>query len=151
MRRTRFVVETMAFAAAVLGSLALASAARAQAPDGATAGARASIPGRDACPAAAKKELYLVSYAKDSSTPCETVVSCTDVDKKPAEIHCQYFVGFLGQAGTDGVLNLMAGQTGECATRFTDLLGVYGINASAETGAFEGSGRICSSTARSSA
>ena len=129
------------------------SASYAQSPeDGAispSVGIRPSLAGIASCPALASKEVFFVTYARDNAAiGAATVISITNLGTKEATVACQFFVGFgNGQAGGDATLVLGPGETGECATRATDPLGVFLINADAATGDFEGKGRVCSSSA----
>lgn len=126
------------------------SASSAQSPEGIdvspSVGISPSLAGFASCPALASKEVFFVTYATDN-TGIATVISITNLGTKDATIICQFFFGFGStQAGSDATLILGPGDTGECATRSTDPLGIFFINADAATGAFEGKGRICSST-----
>ena len=125
------------------------SASSAQSPEEvgiSSSGISPKLAGIASCPALTPKEVFFVTYANDT-TGTATVISITNLGTKEATIACQFFFGFGNlQVGTDATLVLEPGETGECATRGTDPLGIFSINTNAATGTFEGKGRVCSSS-----
>jgi hypothetical protein len=100
------------------------------------------------CPSTARNEVFLLTYARDAITPSTaTIISVTNLGTRDAIVICQ-FLSALGnfQIGSDAALSLGPGDTLACGTRILDPLGIFVIDADAATGAFDGKGRICSSS-----
>lgn len=118
-------------------------------PGGSTFGTAAAIAGLPDCPES-QTEVFFATYARDDTeTSCATVLSCTNLDNAPRTVSCQFFLGFGNmQKGSDAVMMLGLAETGECATRDPDPTGIFVVNADADTGDFEGKGRVCADTAR---
>jgi len=112
-------------------------------------GINPELAGYAKCPAPTTIEVFFVTYARDNgSSGTATVISVTNLGTKIATVTCQFFYGYgASQAGSNATLTLNPGETGECATRDTDPLEIFDINASADTPSFEGKARICSNLA----
>ena len=97
--------------------------------------------------------LYANSKA-NATEDCETVVSCTNLGKKPVKISCRFFHGFFpirpggpsdALCSTISSVPLVPGATGECATDATADAKSGGIflASSADCPTFEGKGLVC--------